>query len=699
MATYRSAFPALLLFLAPVTFGCSPLEPPVETFEIRAHSLDQSETCAVVANPDLRIEALGPFPVSARSAEVLRYETPEQSLTFPDDTEGVTAAALDSTWLGYSDRRTKQGIDVLLWRERVGCTLFDPTAQEDPDQRGYPGPNSGQAIGYSPAAGVVLVAGGDESDRAAQRSLVFHAGDGASGLVPDTLNFPQARAYATVTPFGSGLLLAGGEDTINDMPGARTARQTAAVFDSELGGFENDLIELEAARTRHAAVTLESGETLLVGGARHTGGGTRVVVAPLEALSPQTRRTRIGAELSTGRLEPVALRLSDGNVLVGGGYNIELNPVTTVEWFSPDGASEVTPGTCSAPPCAVLAPRYHRAFAAMPGGGALTVGGCEPGAQTPACVDACGENFGCPAPDFNATWITPEGELAPIWLEPPLTACPGVAPGTPFSPERVWLASGSDGAPWLIAFDEDLEPPCRAAFRFEPWADPPQRVVPDDCAERPGDEDCKPYGGAFVATALDLEGSLPDPRTGLTSLGPDAFVWLTADDPPRLAGVRAGVRGALSQNETLLVTDPSAPLVPLHLGPHRPPGGAVSTAPKAIYSPQGRLILEAENDAGPAVGVSITDTRYGDVTLTIGYSGSGAPVVLFDRYEVGGDDCAWPSDPATPLSVVRRGSTITTSDGEGRSVRCKGAPTAAVGLALRAGGSTTTITSLGVKRD
>jgi hypothetical protein len=127
-----------------------------------------------------------------------------------------------------------------------------------------------------------------------------------------------------------------------------------------------------------------------------------------------------------------------------------------------------------------------------------------------------------------------------------------------------------------------------------------------------------------------------------------------------------------------------------------------SAGPKAIYRDQGRLILEPESAVGPAVGVSITDARYDDVTLSIGFrdfSGDGPPVVLFDRYEVGGDDCAWPNDPATPLTVIRSGSSVTTSDGEGRSATCRDAPATSVTLGLRAGPALTTITSLEVKRN
>jgi hypothetical protein len=301
------------------------------------------------------------------------------------------------------------------------------------------------------------------------------------------------------------------------------------------------------------------------------------------------------------------------------------------------------------------------------------------------CIEACGENFGCPAAEFNATWIAPDGARTDVSLEQPFS-CPGVTQATPFSPEHVWLALGSEGAPWLLAFDESVDPPCRTVFRLAPWVDSLVcGLVDEQCV-------------VFAPVPFELEGSFPDPKTALTSLGPDVFVWLTGDDPPRLAGVRAGVRGALSQNETLLASDPSAPLVPLHLGPDRPPLGS---GPKAIYPPvaQRRLILEPENEDGPDVVVTLTDTRYDDVTLSIGFSGNGPPLVRFDSYEVGGDDCGWPSDPVTPLTVTRQRDTIETSDGSGRSTICRNAPTRTVTLGFRAGGTSTTITSLEVKRN
>ena len=660
--------------------ACGPLEPEVVTVDVRAHSIDASERCAVVGDPNLVLHALGPFPVSNLAAEALPYKD-DRTLTFPDDTRGLEAVASDGDheWIGYTERRTERSIDALLWENDGDCDLFRASPMS------YPQADSGQALGYSPASGVVLVAGGDKtSDSAtgtsAAGSLVFEADTGASTLVNPQQGFREARAFATVTPFGSKLLLAGGEDPLNfDGPAEqRQARQTAFVYDPAARGFETTNIPLELARTRHAAVELANGETLLVGGARPRGDGTSVAVTAFEAVSPKTRRSRIDGlvGLANGRLTPTALRLDNGNVLVGGGYDPAGAPVETVEYFSPDGSSQVSPGAtrCGVPfpPCVTLEPRHHRAFVALPGGGALTVGGCAPASnQTPECERTCGAGFGCPTATPDAVWIAADGEPTKLEFEQPL-GC-----DEPFSPERVLLAAGSDGSPWVVAYDEDVEPPCRAVFRFAPWTKPP----------------------VLSRVELDLE-HWPDPRTPLTSIGPDAFVWLTADDPPLLAGTRQGTRGALSQNEALLGFAPEAPEAPLHLAPDRRPYPS-EDRPRALYVQNNgpRLILETTENGYPSVGVFITDARYEDLTISVSFTTTGPPLLLLDAFAVGSEACPWPNDTVSPLVVVRRGNEVTATDGAGNESRCASAPNGAVALGFRAGANSATLTSLSVVRN
>jgi hypothetical protein len=406
---HRSAFPAFLLIVIGTVVSCRPLEAGLETFSIRVHSIDTSPRCTIESNPDLALEALGPFP--KLGTERLPYRSRDRALRFPEETVGVEAVATEAgaTWLGYAEQRAEDGIEVLLWRKGVGCELY-----VDDGAHRYPGPNAGQATGYSPEAGLVLVAGSDSEESAAAGAIVFDSGTGASTRVDVT--FPEARAYATVTPFGSGFLLAGGEKPLDtDFVPDRETRESAAFYDAASGEFDADLIELEFGRTRHAAVMTPRGETLLVGGGRATPDGMELVTQ-FEVISPRTRRSTVNGvtHLANGRMEPSALMLDNGKLLVGGGYDENRMPVSSLEWFSADGSCPISPGDDSCPhepPDAELTARHHRAFVAMPGGGALTVGGCEPAAeQDPTCVTACGDGFGCPAATTDAKWIAPDGE-------------------------------------------------------------------------------------------------------------------------------------------------------------------------------------------------------------------------------------------------------------------------------------------------
>jgi hypothetical protein len=239
------------------------------------------------------------------------------------------------------------------------------------------------------------------------------------------------------------------------------------------------------------------------------------------------------------------------------------------------------------------------------------------------------------------------------------------------------LAPGSDGAPWLFVFDHDVDPPCLAVFRFDPWQ-----------VTRVGDI---VIAGTFESSNLEPTRP-PDPRTPLASLGPDAFAWLTAGDTPFLVGMRAGVRGALSQYETsLLVPLNEDPQRPVHLSPDRPPPQTPGL-PMALFTAQ-RLILEKREPGVSAVSVYVTDTRYDDVAVTVEFSTAGPPVVLFGAYEVGGRDCAWPTDPASPLVAVRRGTEVTATDDAGATARCTGVPSGMLTIGARAGETSSTITA------
>ena len=273
-------------------------------------------------------------------------------------------------------------------------------------------------------------------------------GDLSTGVV-DKLPFGLAtrRSRATVTAFRgkqadedpAPALVAGGED-----PETQMALGTAEVYvpaassaAGDLGDFERTRIDLAEARTKHGAVVLASGETLLVGGISQFG----APLASMEIIDPKTRRNRTNgvAILAVARSNPTVLRLASGEILVAGGLDRSNVPVPTIEWFAPD-ASRPSKRAVD------LVTGQERAFVPLEAGGALAVVRPSTGVT-----------------DFKTVWV--------------ISADGTLEAGLPIDPatlERVRLFPGSDGAPvlWTGARWLRWQPWFGA---FQPIADSPPR--------------------------------------------------------------------------------------------------------------------------------------------------------------------------------------------------------------------------------
>ena len=550
----------------------------------------------------LSLTALGPFRPSGADTKNVNLDASDEPLGFSQETRGLEAHVSTpdaGSFFGYTDRRTPQGIDVLLWPDREACTL------EIPEYDGYPSTRPGQALGFSPALGAVLVAGQDDPDPQ-ENSLLFDANTGILKLP----RFDDHRAYATVTPFGDGFLLAGGENPSSGEDLDQRDRWENAYPYSPERDERGDPIDLQWARTRHAALALDDGATLLIGG---TSDG---LVRQFEAVYPgSTTSNTFGlATLTVGRLEPIALRLTDGRILVGGGTLLIGSPVGTVEWFSASATQKLSE--------LALPPLRNRVFAATPGGGALTVASCDP--------DACTSGL-------EARWLGPEATNSRQVQLPSEPVC--------VLPDRPWLVPGSDGAVWLACTGDTMT--SAPVFRFEAWpatyADPTlfeanPRFEPSDVTLNPP----------------------PLPGTAPISTGPDSFVWISGKDGGNLAGIRFGARGSLSQEAPSLVGP--EPFRPLHLAPDRP----VPLDAPPLYE-YGALTLSATESG---LNVWVTDTLYDDftVTLRLADAAAAAPGVWVGTTLVGSREaCPWPAVTAgATLHAERRGTRVTLDSGSAR---------------------------------
>jgi hypothetical protein len=611
------------LVLVWLVSGCEPAPLPDTELPVE---LTQLADCPVPdADLTIELEALGDFPPTNLSYESLEPTDEGARLRFPAATRLVRARATesDSAWQGVGLRRDQDATRVLLWPETEACRLFRPKATD-----AYPGLGGGQAIGFHPGRELVLIAGGDAGESAAViGALTFDTARGQTSLidVSERNVLLEARAFATASAFGEKLVVAGGEDPlIRELDEAeRALRDTAEVYDPDLGEFELEPIQLRLSRSRHAALSLASGDVLLVGG--RSEGDT--ALCPLEVIDAADRVSKLaGATLEFCRIDPVALALSDGRILVGGGEtpaDEAVEVVSELEWLDASAAHHVKPNVVQG-----LPGRFDRAFVAMPGGSALAVGGCEnrepnSAEEASSCEELC--TRGCaplatPCEDdscsveWDAWWITANGELERL----PALSVP--------APHPV-LIPGTDGSPWLVAGARG-----EALLRFNPWR------------------------GEFEAVP-NAPAHLPSAHTW-TALDPGAFVWISElGERAEVFGYRFDTRSAFAQDIGLGVqTQQDDPLWPLHLAPDRP-------SHESSVSYDGNLRLDAGS-------IWVTDATFADFEAEITLESGEPPALRLGSQLIDAPECAWPDGKSSKLEVERRAGTLTLHRGSASSAAC-----------------------------
>ncbi|MDF3071144.1 MAG: Branched-chain amino acid transporter, amino acid-binding protein [Polyangiaceae bacterium] len=578
---------------------------------VRVFSLPGGELPADAARASIELSALGDFEPSNDSAEVLPADRAGAALRFPAETQAVQARlpADGVTYAGYGERRGDSAVDLLLWPERETAILASS---------GYPGRGGGQALGFGAASATLLMAGGNDALEtdvivgtlrlSATTGVVERGGVGSGGLA-------QPRAFATVTPFGEGFLVAGGQKPLQGVPEAELDLHATA----EIVGAPGRLLPLQSARTHHAALALADGRTLLVGG-RAKVGNVSIAQYQLEIVDPVELRASVGDAIAP-RIDPIVLSLSDGRIFVGGGTLLDGSLSAPVgEWLNAEARRDSTRLDAQVPP------RFERAFVATLGGGVLAVGGCEdrpPASQADAAAcDVC--QSGCPPLDgWDAWWIDADGGASSVSLR-------GI------SAPRPVLLPGSDGRPWLVAADGSSPEPSRL-FRFNPW------------------------GARF--DPVDVPSDLRLPRAGFPALAlaPDSFAWVDdTEGRGELLGLRLGARSRFTRDVALVLSsDPEDPSRPAHLAP------TCAVDERTTYD--GALTL-----ADPSLSVLVTDTDYADLTIRLTVVGTALPRVQLGGTTLGGDDCPWPegSDSSEPLTVVRRGGLAQLRHGGAGSSPC-----------------------------
>jgi hypothetical protein len=522
----------------PCLCGCAGEPAPIDR-RIAAHSL---VGCRVSDAANVVITPLGDFGGTPAASVV--DGTKQHAIDVRQDFLGVELRIADRwSGIGYAD--PPADVNVALWPTDDGCSVSDAVLPK----------NKGGMAVSSFADGKGLLVAGLEPAIDKNDSVRALALDLTGKTLPEVVPMVEGRAFATATPFGDGVLVAGGVDPsdVTD-PMEKSPVTTAFVFSN--GTFLAERIDLgNRARSHHGATTLASGETLLVGGTIQG-----VVLPTMVAVDPAKRNTRVFGlgTLQTPRKDPTVLRLANDQILVGGGSDDNGNPVATLEWFAPDGSS------CPPPACpevnSTLPPRSDLALVALPAGGAL-LAGAAPMADM-----------------FDVWWITPEGKADTLESLP-----------RPRKDARVRLVAASDGSPW--AWNGTFW------LRFDPWQ---ARFL------RP------------VDAPLDLDGP-DDDMPAPVAVDPGLFVWLARDagtGQTSVRGFRHGVRGRLSRDLPLLFGDsahvaPDRPPQPdvVSFDPNPTTGGLLLIKPFTLPAPEVAITdtvyadfdLSADIDPGSAL--------------------------------------------------------------------------------------------------
>jgi hypothetical protein len=213
--------------------------------------------------------------------------------------------------------------------------------------------------------GDVLIAGGNTNE--AVTAIVYDATTGTWG---EPIRMRTSRWDATATTLADGrALVVGGMN-----PATSLEVGSAEIFDPATATF-TEAGSLVAARADHTATLLDDGRVLIAGGQQYRDtdqGSVGQPIAPVELYDPAVRTFSTARPMEAARTGHTATLLSDGTVLIVGGYGRADDGT-----YAPTASAEVfDPGTLTFSSVGAMdTARARHTATLMPDGRVLIVGG------------------------------------------------------------------------------------------------------------------------------------------------------------------------------------------------------------------------------------------------------------------------------------------------------------------------------------
>jgi len=191
--------------------------------------------------------------------------------------------------------------------------------------------------------GTILIAGGFNVLNNPQSSAeIFSPSTGKFTLTAGSMTTPRALHTATLLtsgPLAGQVLIAGGCCGSNN-----SALNSAELYNPATQRFTATGV-LSTATMGQTATLLLDGTVLLTGGTNSLGSLTSLANAQI--YNPQTRTFQLTRNLNNARQGQAATLLTNGQVLVAGGWRVGDDPTNTVELYTPGSASFTFTGNMS----------------------------------------------------------------------------------------------------------------------------------------------------------------------------------------------------------------------------------------------------------------------------------------------------------------------------------------------------------------
>ncbi len=307
-------------------------------------------------------------------------ETPPVYLTNPQGSR-VEALAMTTARANAAAIRLRDGRALICGGTATGeiggvlssAEIYDPVARTFTPTGSMTVPRTGQTITML-RDGRVLLTGGDKNAGFRSQLASAEIYDPGSGTFSATGSMSTPREGHTATMLRDGrVLVAGGS------PNGIQTTGSAEIYDPVSGRFSNTG-HLNQPRVAHVAALLGTGEVLIAGGGRGGMPGGYISYDTAEEYDPvRGRFITIRAHMKSDRVGAAAVKLNDGRVLIVGGKSgrrmtsrlsniASFTPLNTAEIYDPEANAFIRTGDMNAP-------HYLATATMLNDGNVLVVGG------------------------------------------------------------------------------------------------------------------------------------------------------------------------------------------------------------------------------------------------------------------------------------------------------------------------------------